>query len=156
MNPSNGKKKKTEPTAPISTAPPVQPAHMNNPYMGEGAGETTLLNEGAGETTLLGAAAVGNAYLIRKKNGQKIVINTARFKMGKERSKVNYCISDNTSVSRVHCEIVKKGADYYIIDNGATNLTLVNGVQASPHREMLLTDRCTIKLSDEEFQFYLS
>lgn len=153
----SGKKKPkdTTPGGTISTAPPVQPTPMPTATMQDGAGETTLLNAGAGETTLLGAT-VGNAYLIRKKNGEKIAINAARFKMGKERSKVNYCIPDNTSVSRVHCEIIKKGADYYIVDNGATNFTFVNGIQASPHREMLLTDKCTIKLSDEEFQFYLS
>ncbi|MCI6464637.1 MAG: trypsin-like peptidase domain-containing protein [Faecalicatena sp.] len=120
----------------------------------EGAGETTLLDAGAGETTLLSNA--GSAYLIRKKNGEKIAVNLQNFKLGKERKKVNYCISDNTSVSRVHCEIVKKGSDYYAIDQGATNFTFVNGVQLSPHKETLLSDQSVLKLSDEEFEFHLS
>lgn len=122
--------------------------------MPEGAGETTLLDAGAGETTLLSNA--GSAYLIRKKNGEKIAVNVQNFKLGKERRKVNYCISDNTSVSRVHCEIVKKGADYYVTDQGATNFTFVNGIQLSPHKETLLSDQSVLKLSDEEFEFHLS
>lgn len=122
--------------------------------MPEGAGETTLLDAGAGETTLLSNA--GSAYLIRKKNGEKIAVNVQNFKLGKERRKVNYCISDNTSVSRVHCEIVKKGTDYYVTDQGATNFTFVNGIQLSPHKETLLSDQSVLKLSDEEFEFHLS
>ena len=119
-----------------------------------GAGETTLLDAGAGETTFLGGGS--KAYLIRKKNGEKISISSQNFKIGKERRRVNYCVSDNTSVSRVHCEIVKKGADYYIVDQGATNFTFVNGVQLSPHKETILTDKSVVKLSDEEFEFHLS
>lgn len=123
--------------------------------MPEGAGETTLLDAGAGETTLLGGGA-GSAYLIRKKNGEKIMINLQNFKIGKEKKKVNYCVMDNTTVSRLHCEIIKKGADYYVADMGSANGTFVNGVQASPHKEMLLSNQSVLKLSDEEFEFHLS
>lgn len=120
-----------------------------------GAGETTLLNAGAGETTLLNGT--GNAaYLIRKKNGEKIVINNQNFTIGKERAKVNYCISDNTSVSRCHAVITKKGSDYYVADQGSTNFTFVNDVQLSPRKETLLSDKSVLRLSDEEFEFYLS
>lgn len=159
---SSKKKKATsgQGAAPMPTTPPtpsVAPTPMQVPTpsaIPEGAGETTLLDAGAGETTLLSNA--GSAYLIRKKNGEKIAINLQNFKIGKERKRVNYCISDNTSVSRVHCEIVKKGADFYAVDQGATNSTFVNGVQLSPHQETLLSDQSILKLSDEEFEFHLS
>lgn len=121
----------------------------------EGAGETTLLNAGAGETTLLSGAG-NTAYLVRKKNGEKIAINSQNFSIGKERVKVNYCISDNTSVSRCHAVITKKGSDYYVTDQGSTNFTFVNDVQLSPKKETLLADKSVLKLSDEEFEFYLS
>lgn len=129
-----------------------QPAQVVVP---EGVGETTLLDAGVGETTLLGAGGA-TAYLIRKKNGEKIVINHPNFKIGKERRRVNYCVSDNTSVSRVHCEIVRKGTDFYAVDQGSTNFTFVNGVQLNPRRETLLSDCSVVKLSDEEFEFHLS
>ncbi|MEZ3487910.1 MAG: trypsin-like peptidase domain-containing protein [Lachnospiraceae bacterium] len=132
-------------TTPIQTPPPAP----------EGAGETTLLDAGAGETTLLGGGRAG-AYLLRKKNGEKIMINQQNFKIGKERRRVNYCVSDNTTVSRLHCEIVRRGADYYVTDQGSANCTYVNGVQLSPNKETLLSDRSVLKLSDEEFEFHLS
>lgn len=173
---SSGKKKKAAQTK--TTAAPgypngpmagMSPEHVQGPAGGsavgpmagagmapEGAGETTLLDAGAGETTLLGGGAAAGAYLIRKKNGEKIMINLQNFKIGKERRRVNYCVADNTTVSRLHCEIVKKGADYYVIDQGSANYTYVNGVQLSPNKETLLSDQSVLKLSDEEFEFHLS
>lgn len=144
--------------------PYPNPAPQNPNYGAPGSDETSLLNAGEGETTLLDAGAgetsllsgASRAYLIRKKNGEKISISGVSFKIGKERRRVNYCVSDNTSVSRVHCEIIKKGADYYIVDQGATNFTFVNGVQLSPHKETILSDRSVVKLADEEFEFHLS
>ena len=167
---NSNKKKKAKvtgkgPVPPMQPTPPVQPTAPNptpvqpNPQMQqafqEGAGETTLLDSGAGETTLLGGAG-GGAYLIRKKNGEKIAITSQNFAIGKERRRVNYCISDNTSVSRYHAVITKKGSDYYITDQKSSNFTFVNGVQVSPYQETLLTDKSTLKLSDEEFEFHLS
>ena len=168
---TSGKKKKANAAGGgnVPPVPPVQPVQnpqpMHQPQMyapgngtvpqAEGAGETTLLDSGAGETTLLSGAG-GGAYLIRKKNGEKIMITSQNFAIGKERRRVNYCISDNTSVSRFHAVIIKKGSDYYIADQKSSNFTFVNGVQLSPYKETLLTDRSTIKLSDEEFEFHLS
>lgn len=139
-------------TVPMSQVIPSQT--MPSQEVPEGSGETTLLNEGAGETALLGGGQ--SAYLIRKKNGEKVVLNLQNFKIGKEKRRVNYCVSDNSTVSRLHCEIVRKGADYYVVDMGSANCTYVNGVQASPHKDTLLTDRSILKLSDEEFEFHLS
>ena len=141
---------------PPNRAPEQPKAPYAQPYQAEpdGAGETTLLDSGAGETTLLNGA--GSAYLIRKKNGEKITINSQNFAIGKERRRVNYCISDNTSVSRYHVVITKKGSDYYAADQKSSNFTFVNGVQLNPYQETLLTDRSTLKISDEEFEFHVS
>ena len=166
---TSGKKKKANAAGGgnVPPVPPVQPVQNPQPKpqmyapgngtvpQAEGAGETTLLDSGAGETTLLSGAG-GGAYLIRKKNGEKIMITSQNFAIGKERRRVNYCISDNTSVSRFHAVITKKGSDYYIADQKSSNFTFVNGVQLSPYKDTLLTDRSTIKLSDEEFEFHLS
>lgn len=168
---ANGNKKKkakiagngpVPPVSPVQSVPPVQPTPVSpvqptpaQPSAPEGAGETTLLDSGAGETTLLSGAG-GGAYLIRKKNGEKITITSQNFAIGKERRRVNYCISDNTSVSRYHAVITKKGSDYFIADQKSSNFTFVNGVQISPYQETLLTDRSTVKLSDEEFEFHVS
>lgn len=167
---NGNKKKKAKQVPPVQpkAVPPVQPVQPNTPPVSpvqpggyptmpqdDGAGETTLLDSGAGETTLLGGG-MGGAYLIRKKNGEKIPITSQNFAIGKERRRVNYCISDNTSVSRYHVVIMKKGSDYYAADQKSSNFTFVNGVQLNPYQETLLTDRSTLKLSDEEFEFHVS
>lgn len=157
---SSNKKKKAKQVPPSpqpiqSNTPPVQQGSYQTPPQEDGAGETTLLDSGAGETTLL-SGGMGGAYLIRKKNGEKIQITSQNFAIGKERRRVNYCISDNTSVSRYHVVITKKGSDYYAADQKSSNFTFVNGVQLSPYQETLLTDRSTLKISDEEFEFHIS
>lgn len=131
---------------------PAQPNFFAAPD--EGAGETSVLNDGAGETTVLGGGAnVPTAYLIRKKNSDRVSINKAIFKIGKERRRVDYCISDNTSISRAHADIVYKNGAFYVVDNNATNGTFVNGVQVAGGGEQLLKNNDIVKLADEEFTF---
>ena len=73
---------------------------------------------------------------------------------GKEQRKVNYCIRDNTSVSRCHAKISKQGWQYYIEDQNSTNGTYVEGKALHPYQETALSDNVTIRLSDEVFEFH--
>lgn len=120
----------------------------------EGAGETSVLGEGRGETTVLGASAQSSAYMIRKKNNERVVISGPSFTVGKERSRVNYCISDNTSISRCHARITRKGAQYFVADMNSTNFTFVNGIKVMPGQEVQLNDRDVVRFADEDFEFH--
>lgn len=174
----NSKKKKGNqpPTGgPTTPGGPVQPGGANRPsqqppYGGqqqqynrpqyseptvpstEGAGETSVLNDGAGETTVLGNQTAGYA-MVRKRNNENIAINKPEFVIGKERRRVDYCISDNNSVSRAHAKIRVRAGRCYITDLGSTNCTYVNGVKLSPNQEVVLSKGDKIKISDEEFEF---
>lgn len=119
---------------------------------GPAPGETSVLDAGAGETTLLSSNS-SNALLIRKKTGEKIQLKGSVFTIGKERSKVNYCITDNTSVSRIHAKLVRKGDYTYLIDQGSTNFTYVNGSKVNAGQEVKLANGDSIKLADETFEF---
>ena len=176
----NSKKKKNQPKPPTGGGT-VAPGPMSNgpqggaprpsqpPYGGnqqynrppqsaptapgnEGAGETSVLNDGAGETTVLGVQSAGYS-MIRKRNNEKITINKPEFLIGKERRRVDYCISDNNSVSRAHAKIKVRAGRCYIADLGSTNCTFVNGVKLSPNQEVILSKGDVIKISDEEFEF---
>lgn len=118
----------------------------------EGNGETSVLNDGAGETTVLGNQQTGFT-IIRKRNSEKININKPEFVIGKERRRVDYCISDNNSISRVHAKIKVRGGRCYIADLGSTNCTYVNGNKLSPNQEVILSKGDQIKISDEAFEF---
>lgn len=116
-----------------------------------GAGETSVLNAGAGETTLLNQNC---GSLTRRKTGEKITINAASFVIGKEQSRVNYCVRDNSSVSRTHATITSRNGAAYITDLRATNGTFVNGVRLTPNKETALKDGDTVLLADEEFTYH--
>lgn len=157
-----GKGKKKNTLAPIpAPAPPVEPVRPSvddisgfKPPVSDDSTLTTVLNGGVGETMVLNENR-STAYLVRTKTGARISISKARFMIGKERRKVEYCIADNASISRTHALIEKRGSDYYITDQGSTNYTFVNGTQIAPNQPQLLTEGSVIKLSDEEFEFHL-
>ena len=150
-----------QPQRPVQPARPAQPNFFANPADGagetsvlaDGAGETSVLNDGAGETTVLGGASIPAAYLVRKKNSDRVNISKQIFKIGKERRRVDYCISDNTSISRSHADIVYKNGAFFLVDNNATNGTYVNGKQVAAGSETALHNNDVIKLADEEFTF---
>ncbi len=141
-------------TPPYPTNRPnnYQPPQSVTMPSNEGAGETSVLNDGAGETTVLGNQSAGYT-IIRKRNNEKIKINKPEFVIGKERRRVDYCISDNNSISRVHAKIKVRAGRCYIADLGSTNCTYVNGTKLSPNQEVILSKGDTIKVSDEEFEF---
>lgn len=64
-------------------------------------GNTTILNGGGrvGETTVLNNASQQSRriapYLIRSRNHEEIAVNKPQFRIGKERSYVDYFIGDN-------------------------------------------------------------
>ncbi len=114
-------------------------------------GETTLLS-GAGETTLL-SQSIHGGHLTRSKNGESVEINKEVFIIGRESSRVDYCVKGNTSVGRVHAKIVVRAGVAYLVDLNATNGTFLNGVRCTPNREMPLKSGDKITFSDEEYSY---
>lgn len=127
-----------------------RPSSFNPPE--EGSESTTVLNDGGEVTTVLGMQSMG-ATLLRKGNGEKITINKPTFIIGKERRRVDYCVADNSSVSRTHAKITNRAGKYYISDLGSLNFTFVNGSKLTPNQEVALNRGDKIKISDEEFEF---
>ena len=122
----------------------------------DGSAETGVLNAGASESTVLGGGqGVPPAALVRSKNGERVTINKQMFRIGKERRRVDYCISDNTNVSRLHADILYKNGAFYILDNNTTNGTTVNGSSLAGGQEHMLKNGDVIKLADEEFRFQM-
>lgn len=141
----------------------VMPKPRNSGGLGRGGEsggykETTVLgvengtfNEG---TVVLGSQApVFEAYLIRKNNAEKIRINGNEFLIGKDKSRVSYCISDNPSVSRCHAKIENRNRNYYLSDMQSTNFTYLNGRILAAGEEAELKDGDAIRFSNEEYLF---
>lgn len=123
-------------------------------------GETTVLGGGAiGETTVLTAAnnpaQTIAPHLIRKKNNEKISLNKPVFRVGKERSYVDYFIGDNTAISRSHANFITRDGEYFVVDTNSTNHSFVNGTMIQSNVETAIAHGDTIRLANEDFEFKL-
>ncbi len=141
---------------------PKQPTVQQAPTTGGSAnyGNTTVLNAGMrkGETTVLNAASTPvqtAAYLIRMKNHEKIILNKPVFRIGKERSYVDYFVVDNPAISRSHANIVSRDGAYYVVDTNSTNHTFVDGEMIQSNLEVKLNHGSKLRLANEEFELRL-
>lgn len=122
-----------------------------------GCDETMVLGDDPNATTVLDSGmlnpAAAPAYLIRAKSGEKIILNKPVFRIGKERSYVDYWVSDNTAVSRAHANIVSRDGEYFIVDTNSTNHTYINGGMIPTNVETRLPHGAKIRLGNEDFEF---
>lgn len=152
-----------------------QPASQQVPPVSQGYNPSSSYSESPtdfGPTTVLGGNADGAtavlsdipAYgeeqvkqpvLIRIRNNERIPINKPYFRIGKEKSYVDYFIGDNSYISRGHASIITRDGRYFIVDNNSRNHTYVNGQVITSSTEVELQNGYTIKLANEEFEFKL-
>ncbi len=123
-------------------------------------GQTTVLSsQTAGETTVLGVpgteSAVPHAVLVQKKSGKRIAVDKLLFRIGTERSFVDFWVSDNSAVSHSHADIINHDGNYFVRDNNSTNHTYVNGQMIPSNQECPLSDGFQITLGNEIFEFEL-
>lgn len=95
-------------------------------------------------------------YIVRVNTGERVMINKAVFKIGKANRGVDFTISGNGAVSRVHAIIYQREDGCYLKDNKTTNATYVNGQKLAENQEVLLKNDSEIVLGDEDFIFKLS
>ena len=162
-------------TAPAPTPAPAAPANNGgfaavapqnvqyNASYPSGAGETDVLTSGAGETSVLSSNAgetsvLSNkpyAILIRKIGGEQVTVSASNFTIGRERRRVDYCISNNTSVGRSHAKLVNNNGSICVVDLDSKNGTFVNGVKCAPNVSVPLHSGDTLTLADEDFEIKL-
>lgn len=122
-------------------------------------GETTVLNgPRKGETTVLNMAQAqvqNKPHLVRLKNNEKIDLNKPVFRIGKEKSYVDYFVSDNTAISRSHANFITRDGEYFVMDTNSTNHTYVNGAMIQSNMETKIAHGSTIRLANEDFEFRL-
>ena len=94
-------------------------------------------------------------YFVRVKTGEKIRLDKDEFKIGHKEKIVDYAVSDNSAISRVHCIITKKNGVCFIKDNKSTNGTFLNGEELKEGEEKFLTNNAVVILGDEEFVYHV-
>lgn len=152
---------------PTQTPPPQNPGNTfvqipgtTMQVKGGGYGETTVLSAVTpGQTTVLSvnpaAKKLITPHLIRISNNEKISLNKPTFRIGRERSYVDYFISDNSAVSGIHADFEISEDRYYIIDINSTNHTYLNGEMIHSSIKVEIKHGDKIRLANEEFEFKL-
>ena len=94
-------------------------------------------------------------YFLRVKTGERISLDKAELKIGHKARLVDYAITDNSAISRVHCVITKRNGVCFIRDNKSTNGTFVNGEELKAGEEKFLTNNAIVILGDEELVYHI-
>lgn len=112
-------------------------------------------DEGSEATGLLIAnhAKVRFPTLFRILTKETISVNKPVFRLGKERSYVDYFITNNIAVSRGHADIITRGSKYFVKDLNSKNHTYINEQELPIHMEIEIHDGDSLKLANEEFIF---
>ena len=85
--------------------------------------------------------------------GETVEINKPVFRIGKERSYVDYFIADNSAISRSHADIVCRNGRYYIVDRNSKNRTFVNEEPIPAGVEIEINSSTRLRLANEDFSF---
>ena len=119
---------------------------------------TGLLTDTVSEdTALLAENQVNIRYpsLYRVLTEETISINKPVFRLGKEKSYVDYFVTNNIAVSRSHADIVTRGNRFFVIDLNSKNHTYINDRELPVHCEIEINDGDRLKLGNEEFIFHI-
>lgn len=95
--------------------------------------EDILIN--IGNTTIGGRKATKN-LILKARKGNFILRPEDEAIIGRTIGPYENLLSDCNLISRKHAKFVKKGRDWYIVDFGSTNGTLINDVELQPDTPM--------------------
>lgn len=129
---------------------PVAPAPVQNSF-----NPTVVLSAPVGATTVLSQPSAPMASLTRTKTGERAFIDKQVFRIGKEKNYVDYCVADNSAISRSHANIYQENGNFYIEDANSTNHTYLGGVMLAPGQKAQLHSGDLLRLANEEFVFTL-
>ena len=132
----------------------------NNEYVNQnnnGANAQTAFLDRAkfGTATLseVKQATKKDAYLVRILTNEMILIDKSVFRIGRDKTTVDYFIGDNLFISRVHASILETQNEYYLCSYDATNRIYLNNVLMKSNEKKHIKDGDIITLANEKFVF---
>lgn len=93
--------------------------------------------------------------LYRVLTEETIIVNKPVFRLGKEKSYVDYFVTNNVAVSRSHADIITRGSQYYVVDLNSKNHTYINNREIPIQCETEIHDGDMLRLGNEEFVFHV-
>ncbi len=95
------------------------------------------------------------AYICRVKTGEQIRITSDSFRVGKDQYNCEYCVRDNSAISRCHVLIKQINGKWFITDLNSTNKTYINERMIRPNMDIELYNGMNFRLANEDFIFIL-
>lgn len=117
---------------------------------------TTILLDESGDTDVLGRPnrqARRYPRLTRTRTQETVAVDKPVFRLGKERSYVDFFVTNNNAVSRSHADIITRGDRYFVKDLNSKNKTYINGTPLQANVETEIFDGDYLTLANEEFAF---
>ncbi len=146
----------TPPVPPVQPPVPINNLGQQNPqYLETISTSQPIANESVRQPVPSVQAPQMAAQIIRLNTGERIRITSDSFKIGKDPFNSEYCIRDNTAVSRIHALIKRVNNRWFITDMNSTNSTYINDRKLYPNVEVELFDGTNIRLANENFIFNL-
>ena len=142
----------------VKPAPAVVPTPVYTEYPDPDDAEgTALLVEQEASQPVKPANVKKNFPVLRRvSTNEEININKPVFRIGKEKSYVDYFVNNNNAVSRSHADIVTRAKGCFVVDLNSKNHTYINGAMIPSHMEVAINDGDTLRLGNEEFIFMTS
>lgn len=121
---------------------------------------TTLLDDDDEGTSILQENSISYQRvhfpsLHRMSTNETIDINKPVFRLGKEKSYVDYFVFNNNSVSRSHADIITRGTRYFVYDHNSKNNTYINDKTLPVKIEVEIFEGNILRLANEEFVFHI-
>ena len=91
--------------------------------------------------------------LYRIRTDEKVAITKPVFRIGKEKTYVDFFVSGNETVSRSHADIIIRGQRCFVRDLNSKNRTFINDLPIKPDTEFELFDGDYLRLANEDFRF---
>lgn len=127
--------------------------YREDPSFNDDDQETSLLtqeDEGGEETTVLDTHV--RCWLVSAADRKETEVTGNPFIIGKERAKVDFCISKNV-VSRRHAKLTEMDGSYYLTDLNSSNGTFIDGEQIPSGKMVYLKNGTKIRFADQEYIF---
>lgn len=97
--------------------------------------------------------ALPKAFIFRLKTEERTEILKQETSIGKSKS-ADYTVSGNNTFSRIHCVILFKDGQFYVVDNHSSNKTYVGEELVEPDTLVPINNGDHLLISNEEFVFH--
>lgn len=106
----------------------------------------------AGQDTPVSKNAKLTIVAINAPTRISIDVNKDDFVLGKKQEKVDYAITFNKMISRIHCKINKTGDGFTVTDLQSANGTYVNKKRLIPNNPQTINNGDIIRMANSDFQ----